>query len=158
MAAKGFNVAEEGHVVNIIAPVDINGGAVVSDYFSMANYAKVQIVLALGVTGAATTFTVEESDDAAGSSTTAIAFAYYAETTAAGDTLGVRTAATTSGIAASTNDGIIYVIDIDASQLSDGFPWLVLKLTDPSAATLVSAVAVLSGARYKQEITQTAIV
>ena len=154
---KGITVAEECHVVNIIPPIDINGAGATSDYFSTANYQHARIILTLGVTGAATTFTVEESDDSSGSNTTAIAFDYYAETTAAGDTLGARTAATTSGIAASTNDSITYVIEIDASELTDGYPYLVLKLSDPSAATLASAVAVLSGARYAQAVTPTAI-
>ena len=40
---------------------------------------------------------------------------------------------------------ITYVISVDDAQLSDGYPYLVLKMTDPSAATLASAVAVLSG-------------
>jgi len=154
---KGWNLAEKGHVVNIIPPVDINAAAPTSDYFSLKNYDHASIVLTLGVTGAASTVTLEESDDNAGSNTTAIAFSYYAETTAVGDTLGVRTAATTAGFATSTNDSITYVIEVDASQLTDGYPYLVLKLSDPSAATLVSAVAILSGARYAEETTQTAI-
>lgn len=153
----GFNVPEQGHVVNIIPPVDINGGAKTSDYFDMGKYSHVDIILTLGVTGAASTVTVEESDDNSGSATTAIAFDYYAETTAAGDTLADRASATSSGFATSTNDNVTYVISIDAAELSDGYPYLVLKMTDPSASTLVSAVAVLSGARYAQENTPTAI-
>ncbi len=155
---KGFNVAEQGHVVNIIAPVDINGGVVNSDVFSLGKYARCQILLEFGVTGAAVTFTVEECDDFVPTTTTAIAFSYYAEETASGDTLTTRTAATTAGIAASTNDGIMYVIDIVASELTDGRPNLRLVLSDPAAATLASAQAILSGSRYQQEQTPTAIV
>lgn len=154
---KGFNIAEQGHVVNIIPPVDINGGAKVSDYFSMANYGHVDIILTAGVTGAASTVTVEESTTSTGGSTTAIAFSYYAETTNADDTLSTRTAATASGFATSTNDNITYVISIDASQLTDGYPYLVLKMSDPGVSTIVSAVAVLSGSRYQNETTVTAI-
>ena len=148
MASTAFNIPEEAHVVNILPPVDINGGAVDSDYFSLKDYARAQILITLGVTGAATTITVEENTDNSGTGATAIPFAYYAEETDAGDTLGDRTAATTSGFAASTNDNIMYLIDITAEELSDGSPWLNIHLTDPSAATLVSAVAVLTGARY----------
>jgi len=156
---KGFVIPEQGHVVSIIPPIDVNGGATVSDYFSMKNYAHVDIILTLGVTGAATTVTLEESDDNAGNDTTEITFSYYAETTAAGDTLGTRTAVTvaSTGFDTSTNDGLIYVISVDAAELTDGYPYLVLKLTDPSAATLVSAVAILSGARYQKDGTPTAI-
>jgi hypothetical protein len=152
-----MTIAEEAHVVNIIPPIDINGAGATSDYFSLKNYAHATILLTLGVTGAASTVTLEESDDNAGSTTTAIAFSYYAETTAAGDTLGARTAATTAGFATSTNDSITYVIEVDASQLTNGYPYLVLKMTDPTAATLASAVAILTGARFKQDGTPTAI-
>lgn len=155
---KGFVIPEEGHVVNIIPPVDINGGAKVSDYFSLGKYAHADIILTLGVTGAASTVTLEESDDAAGSTTTAIGFSYYAETTAAGDTLGNRTTVAATGFATSTNDNVTYVISVDASQLTDGYPFLVLKMTDPTAATVVSAVAVLSGSRFQSQSTPTAIV
>lgn len=152
-----FNVAENAHVVNILAPIDINGSARVSDYFSMALYAHCSILLTLGVTGAASTVTIEESDDNAGNDENAIAFSYYAEETAGGDTLGDRTAATAAGFATSTNDGIIYVIEIDADQLTDGYPYLVLKMSDPTSATLASAVAVLTNPRYAQAVTPTAI-
>jgi hypothetical protein len=58
MSAKGFVLAEEGHVVQALAPVDCNGGKS-SDIWSMANYSHASIVLLLGVTGGATTVTVE---------------------------------------------------------------------------------------------------
>lgn len=152
-----YVVPEQGHVVNILPPIDINGAGFTSDYFSMEKYSHVDIILTLGVTGAASTITLEESDDNSGSDTTPIEFPYYAETTAAGDTLGDRTTATTAGFATSTNNSITYIISVDADELSDGYPYLVLKGSDPSAATLVSAVAVLSGSRYAQAVTPTAI-
>ncbi len=155
---KGFNVAEQGHVVNIIAPVDINGGVVNSDVFSLGKYARCQIIVTLGVTGAASTVTVEECDDFVPTATTAIAFARYSEETAAGDTLSTRTAIAAAGFATSTNNSILYVIDIVASELTDGRPNLRIVLSDPAAATLASAIAILSGSRYQQEQTPTAIV
>lgn len=155
--SKSFYTAQEGHVVNIIAPIDINGAGASSDVFSLENYSHASIILTLGVTGAASTVTLKECDDFTPTNSTAIAFSYYAETTAGGDTLGAKTAATTSGFATSTNDGVIYVIEVDAADLSDGYPALQLVMTDPSAATLVSAVAVLSGARYASDQSATAI-
>ena len=157
MSGKGFYIAEESHIVNIIAPVDINGGVVNSDVFSMRDAAKVSIVLTLGVTGAASTVTVEECDDFVPTNTTAIAFSVYKEETAAGDTLGVKVAVAAAGFATSTNDGIIYVIEIDAAELTDGRPNLRIVMSDPSAATLASAVAILSGSRYAKEQSRTAI-
>lgn len=153
---KGFNIAERGHVVLATAPVDLNGGVVNSDVFSLGKYAHADIIVGLGVTGAATTITVEECDNFTPSNTTAIAFEYYEELTAAGDTLSTASA-TTAGITGSTNDGVIYVISIDAAQLTDGRPNLRVVFSDPAAATLATVVAILSGARYQQEATPTAI-
>ena len=153
-----FKVAENGHVVNILPPVDINGGKT-SDYFSLENYSHADIILTIGVNGgAASTITVEESDDNSGSTTTAIAFDYAAEETAAGDTLTAMTSATTSGFAThAANSSLTYVISIDDTQLSDGYPYLVVKASDPSASVLGSMVAVLSGSRYGGATTPTAI-
>ena len=151
-----MNIAEEAHVVNILPAVDINSGDT-SDYFSLKYYRHASIVITAGVTGGASTVTVEESDNNAGNDTTAIAFDYYAETTDAGDTLGDRTAATTSGFAMSTNDNVTYIIEIDADQLTDGYPYLVVKFSNPSGATYVNASAILTEPRYSQENTPTAI-
>ena len=153
-----FYIPNEGHVVNILAPVDINGGAVSSDVFSMENYAHVDIIIQLGVTGAASTVTVEECDDFTPTTDTPIAFSYYTETTAGGDTLSTKSTATTAGFATSTNDGVFYVISIDAAQLSDGYPCLQVEFSNPGVSTFASAVAVLSGARYGGATTVTAIV
>jgi hypothetical protein len=153
-----MNIAEQCHVVNATPPIDINGAGATSDYFSLKNYRHASIICTLGVTGASTTITVEESDDSSGSATTAIDFDYYKEETSAGDTLSDRTAVgDTTGIDASTEDSITYVIEIDADQLTDGYPYLVVKASDPSAATLYSCVAILSEPRYAQENTISAI-
>jgi hypothetical protein len=153
-----MNIGEEGHVVNILPPLDIDAAAQTSDAFSLANYDHASIIIQLGVTGAASTVTVEECTSAAGAGATAIAFSYYSETTDAGDTLSTRTAATDAGFATSTNDNVFYVIEINAAQLSEGSPWIRVQWTDPGAATFGSAVAVLTGARYASEQTPTAIV
>lgn len=157
MSAKGIAMAEELHIVQALAAIDINVSAQNSDVFSLANHAHATIIVGFGVTGAATTVTLEECDDFSPTTSTAIAFSYYAETTAGGDTLGARTAATSSGFASGTNDGIFFVLEVDASQLTDGYPNLRVALTDPGAATLASVWAILSGPRYAGDQNATAI-
>lgn len=155
---KGITIAEQAHVVNILPPQSITTAAA-SDVFSLKDYAHATLIVTAGSTNAdAGNITVEECDNFTPSNHTAIAFSYYAEETAAGDTLGARTAATTSGIDVSANDNITYVIEIDASELADGYPCLQLKWSAPGGATLVSAVAVLTGARYAGPDSPTAIV
>jgi len=156
MGAHGMVLAEEAHVVNALPPIDIDGGKT-TDYFSLANYQHATIIIQMGVTGAASTVTVAESDDSSGSTTTDIAFASYSETTASGDTLGSRTATASTGLTTSANDNIFYVIEIDADELTDGYPWLAVSFSDPSAQTFASVCVILSGARYSDQTTQTAI-
>ena len=156
MSAKGIYLTQEGHGFQALAPVDINGGKN-SDVWSMADAAHVTISLLLGVTGGATTVTVEECDDFVPTNQTAIAFSVYKEETAGGDTLGALVAATTSGFIASTNDGVFYRIEIDASQLSDGRPNLRVVLSDPSGATFGAIWVELTGLRYAADQNATAI-
>ena len=156
--ARQFSIGEgEGHFVLGGAPVDIDAGAQTSDAFSMENWSHATIIIALGVTGAASTVTVKENTAADGSGATAIAFNYYGEATAAGDTLGARTSASASGFATATTDGIFYVIELSAEELSDGYPWVTVHMSDPGAATFASINVVLSGGRYQEVEGATAI-
>jgi hypothetical protein len=154
---KGYNIAEMGHVVNILPPIDITGGTT-GDVFSMENYGHATIIVQVGVSAAAfTKILVNECTDFSGTGATAIAFNYYAEETAAGDTLSARSAATTAGVTPSANDTIFYVIELDASELSDGYNFVQLQLTNGTNSVIASAVAVLSGSRYAGTLSPTAI-
>ena len=151
---KGINIAEQCHLVNILPGRDVDTVAT-PEVFSMRNASHVSIIFQLGVTGAAVTVTVEACDNFTPSNVSAIGFSYYSETTAAGDTIGgTRTTVASTGFATSTNDGIFYIIEIDAAELPDGYPCLQLKLSDPAAATFGSAIAILSGMRYGSSGTQ----
>lgn len=152
-----FVVAEQGHPINILTPQS-QAGAITSDVFSMRDASHVSIIVTAAATNAdAGNITIEECDDFTPTTATAIAFAYYAETTAAGDTLGSRAAATTSGIDVSANDNITYVIEIDAEELTEGYPNLYLKWSAPGGAQVVSAVAILSGLVHQGDQTRTQI-
>lgn len=151
-----ISLAENCHIVNALAPVDINGGKN-SDVISVKDASRIQFIVQLGVTHAATTITVEECDDTTPNDSTAIAFNVYKEETADGDTLGSRTAVTDAGFATSANNGIFYVIDVDPVALTDGYPYVRVCLSDPGGATYGSILAVLSGLRYENDPTATAI-
>lgn len=155
--SKRLVIAEEAHVVNILPPQDVQAG-VSSDVFSLKNYSHATIIVTCGTTDAdAGNITIEECDDFTPTTDTAIVFSYYKEETADGDTLSERTAATVSGIDVSANNNTIYVIEIDAEELSEGYPNLILKWSACGGATTASAVAILTGARYAGEESATAI-
>lgn len=155
---QGFNIAEMGHIVNILPPINIAGG-VECDVFSMENYAHATIIIQVGVSAAAfTKIIVKECTAIDGTGATAIAFSVYKEETAAGDTLGARTAVAAAGVTPHANDTIFYVIELDARELSDLSHFIEVELTNGSGNSVIaSAVAILSGSRYAQGINPTAI-
>lgn len=154
---KGINIAEMGHIVNILPPVDITGG-VTGDRFKMENYAHATIIVQVGVSAAAwTKIIMRECDAASGGNATDIAFDLYSEETANDDTLGAREAVAATGKTPSANNGIFYVIELDASKLTDGYKWVELALTNGSNSVIASAVAILSGSRYANDQSPTAI-
>jgi len=160
MGAKGINIAEKCHVVNILPPIDITGG-VYGDVFSMENHAHATIIIQVGVSAAAfTKIILNECVDFTGHSGTAVAKAHsiYKEETAAGDTLGARTAVAVGGTTPSANDTIMYVIELDAAELSEGYGFVELSLTNGTNSVIASAVAILSGSRYAGDQNDTAIV
>lgn len=147
---KGFNIAEQGHVVQFLAPVDITGGKT-GQAFSMKNHEHASIFILAGVSAAAfTSMVVNACTDAAGSNPTAIPFNVYKQEAAGAshDVLGPRTAVTAAGLAPSANDGIFYVIELDASELPDGSPYVNVVLANGSNSVIGAGLAVLSGSRF----------
>lgn len=153
---SGIVMAEQCHIVNILPPVDITGGAT-SDVFSLGNYAHATIIVQVGASAAAfTKLIVEKCDDFTPTTHTDIAFAVYKEETDGGDTLGVRTAVAAAGLTPSANDNIMYVIELDAAELGT-YDKVRLEITNGVNSVIASAVAILSGARYASEATPTVI-
>lgn len=149
---KGFVIAEEGHVVQAVAPVDITGGQT-GQAFAMKNYQHVSILVLIGVSAAAfTKIILNACTDASGSNPTAIPFNIYKQETAGAshDVLGARTAVTSAGYTPSANDGIFYVIELDAAELPDGSPYLQVQCTNGSNSVIAAVVAVLSGSRFAE--------
>jgi hypothetical protein len=161
--SKGFYTAQKGHVINALPPVDVTGGKQ-SQAFSMADAAHATVILQLGVSAAAVTgvtvqagtATAAVGSDVAGAA--AIPFDLFKQETAgaANDVLGVRTPVAAAGFAPSANDGIFYVIEIDADNLPAGSPYVQLKIANGTNSVLASAVAILSGLRYAGEQNPTA--
>ena len=149
---KGFVLSEEGHVVQLIAPVDVTGG-VTAQRFAMKEYQHASILIQIGVSAAApTAIVLKNCQDANGTNATAIPFSIYKQETAGAshDVLGARTAVTSAGYAPSANDGIFYVIELDAAELSDGYEYVELDITNGVNSVIASAVAILSGARHAE--------
>lgn len=150
-------LAERGHFVNVWSPKDVNAG-VTGDRFTMKNYRHATIYLSIGVSaGAATKIFVKNCTAASAGTATAIAYNYYVEDTAAGDVLGARTAIAATGVTPSANDNIFYVIEIDAEELTNGYEWVEISMTNAAQSVLSGCVAILTGARYGKTESPTVI-
>lgn len=155
--SKGFVVAEEGHVVQVFKPASL-AAAGTGDTISMENWGHITYIVNCGI-GSGLTLTVGECTAFTGSGRTAVTFRSAQEATGPGDVLDAALAwASTVTIAGTTAaTGGTVVIEIDGDELSDGYQFIQLN-TDAVGAKILGAVAVLSGGRYQEDITATAIV
>lgn len=153
--SKGFVVAEQGHVVQLLAPQTLSAAAT-SDTFSMAGWAHASILLNFGA-GSGCSITMGECTSFAGSDRTALSsFRMAQEATANGDTLDAALAVA-SAITIAAGTAAFAVIELDGDELSDGYPYVQVNISDPGTSKLAGAMVVLSGGRYQEDITATAI-
>jgi hypothetical protein len=148
MAAKGCVIAEEMHPVVLWYP---QSGVGSSDIISLKNHAHCSLIGIQGAGASACTVTVKASDDNASTTTSALAFKYYLESSSGVDQLSARTSAAAAGFTLSSGSNQFFVVEIDASDLPSGKPYVLLEVSDSGADNLFAAVAVLSGPRYARE-------
>ncbi len=159
MSRSRFNVAEDGAIVTLYTPRDLNPLAAAKSpvVVSMRNFAHASIIISIGVDGpiAAAVITLESCSNLTPSVATAIMFRYYryetSQIAANGDVHGALTWTTTAAaglIPVATALSAIYDIELDAEELLAGHMGFRLAIADPAAASVCSAIAVLSGPRY----------
>jgi hypothetical protein len=161
MSRCGINITEEAHVVNILPPRNLTA-AKTSDVVSLKKYSHATVIFQRGATfGGTVALKVKECDDVTPTTPVAIKFRYALENTpyATGDAPAVLTWTTaTTGITLAASINSYVIIEVDAEELSDGYPFFYLTTGAASAGVAYgSAVAVLSGARYAKSITPSAI-
>jgi hypothetical protein len=163
MGAKGFYLSQDGHIVQLYMAKDYNGQANSSPVFTMRNYEHASIIIQLATAPrAAGIITINSCIDVVPSVAIAIPFDYFqcltAYTATNGDVLSTRYQGTTSGIIPATGtNGIMYVIELSSEQLLVGHIGFQLAIANPGASSLLSAVAILSGARFAGDQQPTAL-
>lgn len=149
---------EDIHLVNLYTPVDIDGLAAAKSpvVCLMQNFNTALIVVNLGTPRAAGVITVESCLDGVPSVATQIMFPYYRYETslilANGDVHGARIWTTTAAaglIPVATGTPCIYVIEIKAAMLLANHIGFRLCIADPGAASVGTAIAILSGGRFQ---------
>jgi hypothetical protein len=166
----GYNVSEAGHLVNILPPASIGGGAV-SQAFNMGLAAHCSIIIQLSTLGATlpTSIQLVANSSITQSKTsppggTAVPFRAYLNKGGGGtsnDLLSPPTYYAAAGILAAALSPIanqMISIEIDAAELdflgdSDNadFPYLQLVITNGAFPTVASAVAIMSGLRQSYQ-------
>ena len=155
---KGFNIVENGAIVPLYTPIDVDGLAAAKSpvVCLMKNFAHASIIVSIGqLPRVAGVITVNSCDDITPSTETAVMFPYYRYETSSklanGDVHGALTWTTTAAaglIPVATAAECIYVIELDDDMLVMGDIGFRLCIADPGAASVMSAIAILSGARY----------
>jgi|SRR5262245_8639515 len=131
-----------------------------TDVFNTKDYSHITFIVEEGAGGTGTVkIQVEACSAAAGTGNTAIAFNYrLVADTATADTWGALTAIASTGYTTVAGANKMVAVEIDAEELPAGKPFVRLQLTEvvdsPCAA---SVLAILSGARYPQQVPTTAI-
>jgi hypothetical protein len=149
---------EKHHPVYALAPdADLYNGNPATDVFNLKNYNHITFLLVEGAGGTGTVkVQVEECTSAAGAGNTARAFSYRLMSTV--DTWGALTASASTGYTTVAGANKMVAIEIDAAELSDGYNFVRLQLTevvnDPCDAAVI---AILSEPRYATAVPLTGI-
>ena len=164
-----LDFAEQVQIVPAFLPVNMMTAANTGDFVSLENYEKVSIVFikALGTDGDDPTLTIQEADNVAGDNNTNLVvidkiYVKQAATdlTSTG-TFTVRTqtkAATFVGDATSAQEAGLYVIDVYASDLSDGKTTINASIGDIGTNAQIGCVLYfLWPARYGEQTLLSAI-
>ena len=146
-----MNLAEICHFVHLVPPQSDTTG-LSSSCINMEEWSHLTIVVLMGATNADAGFiTVQKCTSIAAANPTDFAFQYYAEETDAGDVLDATptrvTAATGIDAAPAGVNNIMYVIEIDAAELGQSYPFVRVTFSVPGGANLIAALGILSGGR-----------
>lgn len=156
-------------IVPAIVPVNLNTGANTGDRVHMKNYKNCAIVIfaSIGTAGSDLAVDVQEANAATGGTIQDldVVTKYYIK-----DALSLTSATTwaevsqsaaseisdTGGAGTSAEHSQVVVIEVDSSQLSDGFEWLSVNVPQPGATKLGCAFYVLSGLNVQRKPTNLA--
>jgi hypothetical protein len=152
MGAKGFVLAEEGHLVQLFEPAD-HTAAEASLVVRMGKYNHLTIVISYGAIPRADGLVLIEScDNMTPTTHTEIVFDYYECIVdfegLLGDVMSARKSAVVTGMVPTAVANTMYIIELDAEQLVSGHIGFRMRQADPTGASIMSAIGILSGSRY----------
>lgn len=144
------NLGEQVHYVPLLASVALSAS---SDTYgiNMGLFNHVDFIINLGLLATANfTLTAEECTAADGTGATAVAAQYRVSDAVNTDGMGAVTALTTSGLTVTdgTYDGETIIVTVDSEDLSAGYPYARVTMTDPGTADALISITAACYPRY----------
>lgn len=146
---KSF-LMEQTKIVEAIKP-QTGGSARSGDWVSMKLWHHLTIIISIAMGNAATTaITVDKATAVDGSGNSdGITIAHAYKISSSSSDAPTKLSSGTSITSSATGSGSeMFVIEIDAAELGDGYDCVQVELGASNAANLVSATYILSGPRY----------
>lgn len=163
MATGARGLGKDFDIIPAIVPVNLNTGANTGGRVHMKNYRNCALVVFASIGTAASDLAVDVQEATAATGGTIhdldIVTRYYVK-----DALSLTAAATWSEITQAATSEIadagaagtsaehsqILVIEVDETQLSDGYEWLSINVPQPGATKLGCAFYVMSGLKVQR--------
>lgn len=134
------------HSVPVLAPIGAVATAVFTAGVRVRNYRWATFLVQLGVTDTVGTITVHESTSSATTGAVAIPFSYCLTSAVGTDSRGASTTCASTGVAyADTDDGKMFIVEVDPAALDDDYDYVRVCITPSATSTsvLINAVAIL---------------
>jgi hypothetical protein len=161
MATDAYALGKNFDISNALSVVDLNAGANTGLMVNMQNAAVCSFVFFgdAGTAGADLVFDLQESTALTGGTTQDLdiitTWFKKEETTLDGDEAWTRVTQSAGSEVTVTDTGAdveqIYVFEVRADQLSDGFKYLSLNIADASQAKIGGVLAILSGLKVQRK-------
>jgi hypothetical protein len=158
-----MQLSQATKIVGCYAPKDINGGAITGDIVGMQEYNHITFLVYVGNLAGNSTLTVEKCTDNTGSGNAAIGFSYRLASAGAAGGSELDGALTAVGVGgyqflAASDDNKIMAVELDAVDIAaPTTPYVRCCMSDPSAAGLISIVAIMSEPRYLKDVPPSAV-
>jgi len=155
-----MRLSEQFGIVPVIEPENHQASGVDGDSVSMENYGHVTFIFLFGEMGGTPVLIIYEGA-AAGDKTTPLTFSYRYTAAdlknATADQLSAEATSAALDLAHGTFEDRMLVVEIDATELTDGYPWVTPEIDDAGTEVFVACVAIMSKPRYSEDVMPTAI-
>lgn len=155
-----MRLSEQVGIVPIIEPENHQSAGITGDSVNMKDYGHVTFIFLFGELTGNSVLKIHEAASAGGT-TADMTFAYrYTGADLLNDDADAYSDETTSAaltLTAATYEDRVLVVEIDATEMTDGYDWLTPVIDSTASELFVSCVAIMSKPRYAKNDMPTAV-